>query len=114
MVYSFARVGAAPAMKVEDVFVQNRRLWVRLQEKGGKHHEMSCHHNLEIFLRAYLEGTGIARDPKAPLFRTISDRGRGPGRISKTPLPQQNDFQRRQMTLFERSLDEDYEAQVGT
>jgi integrase len=36
MVYSFARVGAALAMKVEDVYVQNRRLWVRLHEKGGK------------------------------------------------------------------------------
>ena len=47
MVYSFARVGAALAMKVEDVYVQNRRLWVRLHEKGGKRHEMPCHHNLE-------------------------------------------------------------------
>ena len=35
MVYSFARVGAALGMKVEDVFTQNRRLWVRLNEKGG-------------------------------------------------------------------------------
>lgn len=35
MVQSFARVGAALAMKVEDVYVQNRRLWVRLHEKGG-------------------------------------------------------------------------------
>jgi integrase/recombinase XerC len=40
MVYSFAGVGAALAMKVEDVYVQNRRLWVRLHEKGGKHHAM--------------------------------------------------------------------------
>lgn len=32
MVYSFARIGAALAMRVEDVFVQNRRLWVRLHE----------------------------------------------------------------------------------
>jgi integrase/recombinase XerC len=42
MVYSFARIGAALAlaMRVEDVFVQNRRVWVRLHEKGGKHHEM--------------------------------------------------------------------------
>ena len=47
MVYSFARVGTALAMKVEDVSVQNRRLWVRLHEKGGKHHELPCHHNLE-------------------------------------------------------------------
>src|SRR6202049_276413 len=40
MVYSFARVGAALGMKVEDVFTQNRRLWVRLREKGGKAHAM--------------------------------------------------------------------------
>src|SRR3546814_7425848 len=39
MVYSFARIGAALAMRVEDVFMQNRRLWVRLHEKGGKRHE---------------------------------------------------------------------------
>ena len=35
MVYSFARIGAALGMKVEDVFVQMNRLWVRLHEKGG-------------------------------------------------------------------------------
>jgi integrase len=47
MVYSFARIGAALGMAVEDVFAQNRRLWVRLGEKGGKRHAMPCHHNLE-------------------------------------------------------------------
>ena len=47
MVLSFARVGAALAMKVEDVFMQNRRLWVRLREKNGEAHTMPCHHNLE-------------------------------------------------------------------
>jgi site-specific recombinase XerC len=36
MVYSFARIGAALGMTVEDVYTQNRRLWVRLREKGGK------------------------------------------------------------------------------
>jgi heme-degrading monooxygenase HmoA len=41
MVYSFARIGAAVAMKVDDVYVQNRRLWLRLHEKGVKHpHDM--------------------------------------------------------------------------
>jgi integrase len=92
MVYSFARVGAALAMKVEDVFTQNRRLWVRLHEKGGKHHEMPCHHNLEVYLHEYLDRTGIAGDPKSSLFRTIGreGRGRGVGRISTTPLPQRS------------------------
>jgi site-specific recombinase XerD len=40
MVFSLARVGAALGMKVEDVYTQNRRLWVRLREKGGKAHAM--------------------------------------------------------------------------
>jgi integrase len=29
MVYSFARIGTALGMAVEDVYTQNRRLWVR-------------------------------------------------------------------------------------
>jgi site-specific recombinase XerD len=89
MVFSFARIGAALAMKVEDVFTQNRRLWVRLREKGGKAHAMPCHHNLETYLAAYIEGAGIADDPKGPLFRTI---GRGTGLLTRTPLPQRNAY----------------------
>jgi site-specific recombinase XerC len=50
MLYSFARIGAVVAMKVEDVFSQNRRIGVRLHEKGGKHHEMACNHNAEAYL----------------------------------------------------------------
>lgn len=84
MVFSFARVGAALAMKIEDVFVQNRRLWVRLREKGGKLHEMPCHHNLENYMHAYLDGSGIASDPKGALFLTI---GRVTGQLTTTPLP---------------------------
>jgi site-specific recombinase XerD len=89
MVYSFARIGAALAMKVEDVFVQNCRLWVRLHEKGGKRHEMPCHHNLEAYLHAYIDGCGLARDPKGPLFRTIR---RGTHELTATPLPQANAY----------------------
>jgi|GEM_PF-2747633 len=64
MVYSFARIGAALRMAVEDVYTQNRRLWVRLREKGGKRHAMPCHHNLEEYLTAYLDGSGLRHDPK--------------------------------------------------
>jgi hypothetical protein len=70
-------IGAALAMKVDDVYVQNRRLWVRLHEKGGKRHEMPCHHNLETYLEAYLDGAGIRQDPKGPLFRTIGRQSLG-------------------------------------
>jgi integrase len=71
MVYSFARIGAALGMTVEDVLTQNRRQWVRLREKGGKPHAMPCHHNLETYLTAYIEGAGLAGDPKGLFFATI-------------------------------------------
>jgi site-specific recombinase XerD len=89
MVYSFARIGAGLAMKVEDVYTQNRRLWVRLREKGGKRHEMPCHHNLELYLTEYLERTGLGADPKAWLFPTIR---RGTDELTGTPLPQANAY----------------------
>ena len=85
MVYSFARIGAALGMRVEDVYTQNRRLWVHLREKGGKAHAMPCHHNLEAWLTEYLERTGIGEDARGPLFRTI---GRGTATLTRTPLPQ--------------------------
>jgi site-specific recombinase XerD len=89
MVYSFARVGAALSMKVEDVYWQQRRLWVRLHEKGGKQHEMPCHHTLEEYLLGYIEGAGIEGDPKGPLFRTI---GRGTKELTRTPLRQDDAY----------------------
>jgi integrase len=63
-VFSFARVGAALAMRIDDVYVQHRQLWVRLREKGGKRHEMPCHHTLEAYLHAYLDGTASLMIPK--------------------------------------------------
>lgn len=90
MVFSFARIGAALLMRVEDAYVQDRRLWVRLHEKGGRRHEMPCHHSLEAYLHAYIDGCGLGDDRKGPLFRTIA---RGTGQLSATPLPQANAFQ---------------------
>jgi site-specific recombinase XerD len=70
MVYTFARINAVLEMKVEDYFIQGRRGWVRLHEKGGKEHEVPCHHTLEKYLDEYIEAVGIAGDPESPLFRT--------------------------------------------
>jgi site-specific recombinase XerD len=89
MVYAFARIGAAIGMRVEDVYPQNRRLWVRLHEKGGKQHAMPCHHNLESYLHEYIDGAGLARDPKALLFQTYS---RATGQLAGNPLPQANAY----------------------
>ncbi len=70
MVYTFARVNAVIGMKVKDYFVQGHRGWVRLHEKGGKEHEVPCHHTLEKLLDEYLAVAGIAGDAESPLFRT--------------------------------------------
>jgi site-specific recombinase XerD len=86
MTYTFARVGAAAGkMRVEDVYVQGRRRWVRLHEKGGKRHEMPCHHKLEAFLEEYIEAAGIKDDPKGYLFRTTEGQS---GTLTTRPLGQ--------------------------
>ncbi len=86
MAYTFARVGAAAEkMRVEDVYVQARRTWVRLHEKGGKRHEMPCHHKLETYLHEYIELAGIKDDPKGWLFRTTLGQS---GTLTERPMSQ--------------------------
>ena len=83
LVYSFARVSAAIGMNITDYYPQGRRMWFRLKEKGGKHHEVPAHHNAEAYVDAYLEATRGSSPPLAtqlsdkhtPLFRTISRSG---------------------------------------
>lgn len=70
MVYTFARVNAVLQMKVTDYYTKGRRGWIRLHEKGGKEHEVPCHHTLEEYLDEYIGAAGIAGDPQGALFRT--------------------------------------------
>jgi integrase/recombinase XerD len=74
MVYSFARVSAVVSMDVNDYWQNGKRWWLRLHEKGGKHHEVPAHHNAEAYLDAYLHAAGIAGEGKTPLFRTAEGR----------------------------------------
>lgn len=85
LLYTFARIGAALRMRVEDVFSQERRLWARLHEKGGKQHRMPCHHTLEEYLLDYMERTGLAAEPKRFLFPT---RDRQTRELGDRPLSQ--------------------------
>ena len=73
-VYLLTRVGAFTKMRGEDVYVQGSRTWVRLHKKGGKRHEMPCHHNLAHCLEANIEGAGIGPNAKGYLFRTARGR----------------------------------------
>ena len=93
-------------MTVEDVYTQNRRLWVRLREKGGKRHAMPCHHNLEEYLSAYLDGADLRSDPKGPLFRTI---GGGTNKLTRTGLPQANAY----AIIGRRATAADIETKLG-
>src|SRR5246127_4098560 len=68
MVFSVARIGAVIQMKVDDYFVQGRRRWVRLHEKGGKEHDVPCHHRLDQCLHDYVEAAGITDDIDGYLF----------------------------------------------
>lgn len=63
-------------MRLDNVFVQGRRTWVRLHEKGGKEHAMPCHHNLGEYLLA---------GAKDWLFRSGKDRTE---QFSDQPLSQ--------------------------
>ncbi|GAB4072248.1 tyrosine-type recombinase/integrase [Ancylobacter sonchi] len=80
MLFALSRIGAAITMKVEDVYMQRHRLWVRLHEKGGKVHEMPCHHTLEAALHAWLDASGLRANPKAALFPSC------PGRMKADDL----------------------------
>jgi integrase/recombinase XerD len=64
-------IGAVLTMNVEDYYIQKRRGWVRLHEKGGKVNELPCHHNLEKFLDEWLEVSGLGKEPIAPMFPTL-------------------------------------------
>ena len=74
MLYSFARVSAVVGMLVQDYYLQGKRSWIRLHEKGGKFHEVPCHHKAEEYLDAYTQTAELKDKPKTPLFR--STRGR--------------------------------------
>jgi site-specific recombinase XerD len=86
LTYSFARIGAALQMKVEDLRPRGAGWTVRLHEKGGKEHAMPCHHALAEALHAYINAAGIAEDRKGWLFRTA--RGHKADTLSDRPMNQ--------------------------
>ena len=87
MVYSFARVSAVVNMRVEDYYQQGRRWWLRLQEKGGKHHAVPVHHKAEAYLDAYLAAAGIAAEKDSRLWRSMPlAGGLGARRLSRVDV----------------------------
>ena len=75
MVYSFARVSAALAMRVADYYTQGKRSFFRLHEKSGKYLVVPAHHVGQAYIDEYIERAGIDGDRQGPLFRS-SGQGR--------------------------------------
>ena len=87
MIYSFARVSAVVNMDVDDYYQQGKRWWLRLREKGGKHHALPVHHKAEAYLDAYLAGAGIAAERGSPLWRSLTrTRELGERRMSRVDV----------------------------
>jgi hypothetical protein len=71
-VYTFARMGVVLGMSGEDYYQQGKRWWIRLHEKGSKHHERPSHHKAEDYLDAYLAAAQLGDDKDTPLFPTAN------------------------------------------
>jgi integrase len=84
LTYSFARIGAALKMKIEDLRPKGAGWQIRLHEKGGK--AMACRHALAGALRAYIDAAGIADDRKGFVFPTL--RGHTATALSEQPMTQ--------------------------
>lgn len=89
MLFTFARVSAATAMRVEDAYVEAGSIRVRLHEKGGKLHAVPCNSMLQGYLLAYLDGAGLRAEPKGVLFRAA--RGTT-GQLSDRPMGQSDAY----------------------
>ena len=62
---------------------------MRLHEKGGKEHDVPCHHNLERYLDEYIAAAASRRTRTRPLFQTAAGRT---GRLTGKPLWQQDAY----------------------
>jgi site-specific recombinase XerD len=103
MVYTFARISAVVAMRVEDYFSNGKRWWVRLQEKGGKRHEMPAHHKIEQFVDEYLAAAAIGDHDKTPLFRSAAGRT---GILTDRPMHRINAYEMVRRRTAEAGLKE--------
>jgi site-specific recombinase XerC len=87
IVYSFARIGAAIGMRVEDVYTQNRRLWVRAREGRQAARQAVSPQSRILFAR-----TLTARDSRATRRRccfraTVARPASSPAIPCPRPMP---------------------------
>lgn len=79
---------------------------MRLQEKGGKQHEVPAHHNLDEYLEAYIKVAGLQDDSKGLLFRTVAGKS---GRLTTLPLSQADAYR----MIRRRAKDAGIKTKIG-
>src|SRR5271167_5087821 len=78
LLYSWARVSAVVALRVEDYYERKGERWLRLHEKRGKIHEVPVHSKAREAIDQWLLASGFGSNPSAPLFPAF-------GKNKKTP-----------------------------
>ena len=84
MIYTGARVGAVAKLAVRSFYCTGDQWAFRFDEKGGKSREIPCRHDLQQFVRAYVDAAGIGDQKHGPLFRSAVRRER---RLSLSAVP---------------------------
>ena len=69
LVYTAARVGTVAKLTMKSLKHDGSQYTLRFAEKGGKWHEIPVRHDLEGYLREYIEA---ARITEGRLFRTAN------------------------------------------
>lgn len=71
LIYTAARAGAVAKLKIDHFYFIGDQYCLRFIEKGGKSREIPVRHNLEGYLKEYMQASGLEGATKnAPLFRT--------------------------------------------
>ena len=68
LLYSWCRVSALINLTVADYYERAGQRWLRFQEKRGREHEVPVHSKAKEAIDLWLEASGLASNPAAPLF----------------------------------------------
>ena len=66
LAYTACRAGAVAKLRLGDFQHDGAQYVLRFQEKGGKSREIPVRHDLEGFIRAYIDAAGIAARGQRP------------------------------------------------
>ena len=64
LIYTGARVGAITRLRIQDLRDQGNQRSLLFVEKGGRAREIPVRHDLDRWLTAYIEGTGLRKRPR--------------------------------------------------